>query len=192
MRRCRLPDGSSMESLCAGMVGVLSNSESFAEAASEVGVQEGWEHAANDVFCSPDNPSLSVIAGSDEAHNGCLVSKLDNEFGTVHCTVPTSSYILLPPPTSSYQLSCVNKENRRGLSTQAWGVPVLVITMKEVRVSPPHHPGSPRLRSTSSETSLEGMMALNAELLSKNSIFTYMFPYVQVGEGVYTVIWRCP
>ena len=29
--------------------------------------------------------------------------------------------------------SCVNKENRRGLSTQPWGVPVLVITVDEVR-----------------------------------------------------------
>ena len=29
--------------------------------------------------------------------------------------------------------SCVNKENRRGLSTQPWWVPVLVITVDEVR-----------------------------------------------------------
>ena len=29
--------------------------------------------------------------------------------------------------------SCVNKENRRGLSTQPWGVPVLVMTVDEVR-----------------------------------------------------------
>ena len=73
--------------------------------------------------------------------------------------------------------SCVNKENRRGLSTQPWGVPVLVMTVDEVR-SPilttcglPVRKSKTHLhrevlspRSTSFEMSLEGMMVLNAEL----------------------------
>src|SRR4029434_2799370 len=73
--------------------------------------------------------------------------------------------------------SCVNKENRRGLSTQPWVVPVLVMTVDEVwspilttcglpvRKSKIHlHREVLSPRSTSFETSLEGMMVLNAEL----------------------------
>ena len=73
--------------------------------------------------------------------------------------------------------SCMNKENRRGLSTQPWGVPVLVMTVDEVRSpilttcglpvrkSKIHlHREALSPRSMSLETSLEGMMVLNAEL----------------------------
>lgn len=73
--------------------------------------------------------------------------------------------------------SCVNRENNRGLSTQPWGVPVLVISVDEVRSLILTTCGLPvrklwihlhremfHPRSTSLKTSLEGMMVLNAEL----------------------------
>ena len=91
--------------------------------------------------------------------------------------------------------SCVNREYRRGLSTQPWGAPVFRVRVEDVALPIRTACGLPARkfriqsqramlspRSLSLVTSFRGMMVLNAELKLMNSILTCV-PLVQMGEG---------
>ena len=70
--------------------------------------------------------------------------------------------------------SCVKREDRRGLSTHPWGVPVLRISVADVFLPTLTTWGRPvrKSRILRLVMSFEGTMVLDAELLSMNSILT--------------------
>lgn len=93
----------------------------------------------------------------------------------------TTSAPALSGPSSSHLWSDPPRVSNRGLSTQPWGETILRVMMLEdyglsvTNAKNQLHRGVVKPSSPSLHTRCYGMIVLNAELMSKNSIHTCMF-----------------